>query len=496
MSTSENAPEKKVTKYERKLQRRAEEKKKEAKSLLIWKIVGIVFLAAVVGGIASFPVRNYIAKNKTIVTVDGEAIKPLEFDYMYNTVKDNYMTQYSSYLSYMGLSEGMDPASAMYSDTLTFKDYFEQLAVDQIKQNRALEKLADADGFKYDASSDYELFIKNAQESAKSAGLSLKDYLRSVFGQYASKAALKPLIEDNARVSAYYSEKYDSMIPSDSEIQDYYNENSESYDSVDYYMTTVYADLPTEPTELADEGATVAEDGTYTPSDAEKEAAMTAARVKADEAEVNILTDGELHTGELRTAVPYYVRDWLFDSERVEGDTTVLENEASSMYYVLSFSARYLKDDPTVSLRAIVAETEKGEEIMAEYESSGKTEQAFEDLVKKYTIDTSALSRGGLYEDQDISSYDQEIQDWLLSSDRKQGDVKAFTIADVYSYIVYYVGEGKPLWKANVINAMMNTKMTDYINSITENIKVEGDLNYLKVEASSTETDQTEGTAE
>ena len=58
------------------------------------------------------------------------------------------------------------------------------------------------------------------------------------------------------------------------------------------------------------------------------------------------------------------------------------------------------------------------------------------------------------------------------------------------------MGDGKPLWKANVINAMMNTKMTDYINSITENIKVEGDLNYLKVEASSTETDQTEGTAE
>ena len=496
MSTNENAPEKNQTKYDLKIQRRAEEKKKEAKTLLVWKIVGIVFLVALVAWIASFPIKSYLTRNKTVITVDGQSIKPLEFDYMYNTMKDNYMTQYSSYLSYMGLSEGVDPALVMYNETLSFKDYFQQLAVDQIKQNIALEKLADADGFKYDASSDYSLFVKNAEESAKSAGVDTNEYLRSVFGEYASKKSLKPIVEKNARISAYYTEKYDSMIPSDAEIQDYYNENSETYDSVDYYLTTIYAELPTEPTELADEGAEVGEDGSYTPSDAEKEAAMTAAKIKADDAEANIMTEGEFHTGELRTEVPYYVRDWLFDSERKEGDTTILANEASSMYYILGFTSRYLEEDPTVSIRAIVVESEKAAGVMAEYEASDKSEESFTKLVKEYTIDTSAVSQGGLYSDQDISSYDDEIREWLLSTDRKQGDVKDFSIADVYSYIVYYVGEGKPVWKTNVINAMMNTKMTDYIDSLTENMEVTGDLYCLKAEEESAEADQAEETTE
>ncbi len=496
MSTNENAPQKNQTKYDLKLQRRAEEKKKEAKALLVWKIVGVVFLIAVIGLIASFPIRSYIEKNKTVVTVDGVSIKPLEYEYMYNTVKDNYMTQYGSYLSYMGLSEGVDPATVMYNDQLSFKDYFQQLAVDQIKENIALEKLADAEGFKYDASSDYSLFVRNAEENAKSQSLNVNDYLKNVFGQYASKSSLKPLIEKNARISAFYTKQYDSMTPSDSEINDYYTENSETYDSVDYYLTTVYAELPTEPTELADEGAEVSEDGSYTPSEAEKEAAMMAAKIEADEAEVNILTEGELHTGELRTEVPYYVRDWLFDSERKEGDTTVMANEASSMYYVLAFNSRYLKEDPTADIRAIVAEGEKTSEILAEFEASDKSEDSFIKLVKEYTIDTNSVSEGGLYKNQDVSSFGDEIDEWLTSPDRKQGDVKDFTIAETYSYIIYYIGEGQPVWKANVINTLMSTKMEEYIDSITENMEVEGDFYFLKIEESQAETEGTEETTE
>ena len=43
---------------------------------------------------------------------------------------------------------------------------------------------------------------------------------------------------------------------------------------------------------------------------------------------------------------------------------------------------------------------------------------------------------------------------------------------------------------------MMNTKMEDYINSLTENMEVEGDFYFLKVEESQKETDGAEETTE
>ena len=134
----EQTEQKVMTKYDRKVQKRKEEKEKEKKEERISTAIGIVVLVALVCLVASFPIRTYLATHETYVVVNGEAVNKVEFDYQYNLTKNNYITQYGSYLTYFGLDTSKDLSTQMYSDTLTWQDYFEQNAVESLKQNKAL----------------------------------------------------------------------------------------------------------------------------------------------------------------------------------------------------------------------------------------------------------------------------------------------------------------------------------------------------------------------
>ena len=518
----EQTEQKVVTKYDRKMQKRKEEKEREKKEEKISTAIGIVVLVALVCLVASFPIRTYLATHETYVVVNGENVNKVEFDYIYNTTKNNYISQYGSYLSYFGLDTTQDLSTQSYSDTLSWQDYFEQMAVDNLKQNKALMAAAKAEGFTYDTTEEYSTFEDTIKTSAASSGVSQKDYLRSIYGQYATMARIEPYIKNDMIINAYYKKLQEDNAPSDDEIQSYYEENKATYDSVDYRLTTIAAELPTEPTELADpvEDTAASTDGTatdttstdttttdtaYQPSDAEIEKAMEDAKVLADEAEATVAKDGDEHTNEKKSSVNYLISDWLFDDARKAGDTTVIANDNSHSYYVVAFEKRYLDETPSADVRVIIPEEDKsGEEILDEWKSGEATEDSFAELCKKYTQDTTAADNGGLFEQVTASGMTEELSDWIFDSSRAAGDTVSITIADSATYVLYYVGQDEPEWKINIKNTLVSQAMSDYIDSISADITVEdpkGKLNYLKVQAeesaaAETETAATESTGE
>ena len=92
--------EKFVTKYDRKMQKRQEQKQKELREKHISTILGVVIVAALVCLVAYFPIRSYMAVNQTYIEVNGESISRVEFDYNYNVVKNNYISQYGIILNF------------------------------------------------------------------------------------------------------------------------------------------------------------------------------------------------------------------------------------------------------------------------------------------------------------------------------------------------------------------------------------------------------------
>lgn len=488
-------PEKIVTKYDKKVQRRKEEKERARRDERVGRIIGIALLAVLVCIVASFPIRNYLTVNGTYIKVSGENVSRVEFDYHYQVASSDYINQYGAYLSYFGLDLSRDVRSQMYSDTLTWGDFFDEMAVDNIGREKALLKAAKEEGFTYDVAADYDEYREQLKEAASEAGTTVKEFVKQLYGAYATEARVKPYVQNGMYLNAYVDLLTERLEPAREEIQEYYDNDKASYDLVDYYLTSVDAELPTEPTELADpaeetEGESEGEEGTeeaYKPSEAEIEAAMKLAKAEADKKEKTVKSEGELNTNKKRSAVTSVLRDWLFDDERKAGDTSVIEDSTLHRYYVVCFENRYLDETPSSNIRVVVTAGDNAQAILDEWKSGDATEESFTALCEKYN-DTSVFSaEGGLLEAVTPSGLPEELGDWVGESGRTEGDTAVISPAsEENTYVVYYAGPNDPEWVLSIRNTLLSQSMTEYMDTVVGEIDVDDpkeNLRYLKVRA-------------
>lgn len=468
-----------VTKYDRKVQRRKEEEARAQREKQISRIIGIVILVLIVGVLLYSPIRKFVAAHSTYITVGNHKISEVEFDYYYALASNDYLETYGDYLSYLGLNIYGSFENQAYSDTMSWKDYFDQLAVEAIRQNKALLDEAEAAGFTYDASAECEAFMQDSKEAAADAGVTLGRYYRATFGQYATASNLKPFIEEGYIASAYYREVAESKEAGEAEIRAYYEENSATYDSVDYLLTQIDAEIPEAQTTTDADGNEV----TTEPTEEEIQTAMDVAKKQADEALLVIKEEGTETIGSLRLGTSTYYRDWLFDDARKEGDTTVIEDSDNHRYYALMFERRYLDEsDITANIRAIMTISGNGEAILAEWQAAGATEEAFINLVSTYSQDTYSSESGGLYKDLNHNALSETLNDWVFAGERKPGDTVTMTEQGVI-YVLYYVSQGRPEWQASIANTLLSNAMSDYMTEIQEKCEVsdpKGRLVYLR----------------
>ena len=425
-------PEKKMTKYDLKMQRRQEEERKAKKEKTIIK-TGCILAVVICVCIAAWKFYdNYQEKHGPYITVGSHEIQKAEFDYYYYSSLNSFASTYGSYLSYFGLDTSKPLDQQQYSDTMTWDDYFQQQAVNQLKNVYALTDEANEKGFEYDASSDYDDMVTSIQSYAQQQGVSADEYCKSVFGSDATLEGIKPYVEMSGLASAYYNDIEDNIEVTDDEINTYYDENKDNYDSVDYRVCKIEADMPEEETEAETEAQTeaaaestsettaesasetaVTENQTETESEtmsaeeseaaakAEEEAkaaAMAEAKAKADEMLSKIKDEASfekvydkyasdtsvdsLNTDKKKSSIsPTDVANWLFEADRQAGDTTVIEDTSNNAYYVVYFKDRYLDHTKTVDVRQILISADTSSSDAAETDETetaeaGETETA------------------------------------------------------------------------------------------------------------------------
>ena len=494
IAPAEENAEKIITKYDRKMQKRQEEKEREKREKNIWTAIGVVILIALAAYVISIPVRTYLSIHKTYIKIGDADVTKVEFDYVYGNVVNNFVNQNSQYLSWIGLDVSADFASQPYygSSTRSWKDYFDEKTVDVLRANKSLKADAAAKGFTKDVTEDYDRLVESNRTAAKEAGISYGAFLKQNYGKYATESRLKPFLEENVFVNAYYKKLIEDMTPGEDEIKAKYNENPQDYDSVDYLIKQFDAELPTEPTELADpavETETVdgEEESPYIPSDAEVAKAMADAKDLAEAAKSTIATDGEQVTGISYSSANNAIREWLFDNSRQSGDITVLEDTSADKVYCVQFQKRYLDETPTVDLRILVAESEEqANEIYNDWKAGGATEDYFIELCNgKYL--TNSVNEDGLYEgvskDEDLL---ETMQAWVFADGRAAGDCEVVNETNGTSFVIYYVGESNPKWYNTIKNDLRSVAVNDYVTNLKENCQVSDpykNLHYLEVEA-------------
>lgn len=340
------------TKYERKIEARKQQKIKDQRQEKMTKavavLIGVVFIAVVAGSIAfSFMKKNAVL-NQTYVKIGDHELTQLEYDYYYQSTVNNYLNTYASILPYFGLDTSRDFDEQEYMDGMTWKDLFDEMTVEQIKQNKAIADDAARTGFTYDTSEEYENFVNGIKEAADAAGVSVSEYYKTSFGAYATENNVAAFVKESMVASAYYDKMLEQMAPSDDDVQAEYEANTKDYDKVDYRSFTFTADLTEDASE---EEISAAMDELKAKADAMMKArqagkdfeelcienASEANKVNYEDAETEYcLSEGKYYSG-----ISAYMADWLFEDGRTEGDLTVIEDETSHAYYVVEFVGRY-----------------------------------------------------------------------------------------------------------------------------------------------------------
>lgn len=363
-------PQKVVSRYDQKMEKRRIQAQKDARDELIFKLACAAVAVAVIGTIIVLTAMSVVNKRKVTkdpyIKVGDHVITKLEYNYYFNMTANNYINSYSSILSYMGLDPNVDFAEQPYTETMTWKDNFDQMAVNQIIQTKATLDDAAANGFSADVAEGYQEFVSSMAAGAGNTGMSEAQYYKSFFGDYASKTNVAPFIKENLLAEAYREELMKQNAPGDEEITAEYEANKNNYDKVSYHSFTFEA--------KTEEGA-AQEQIDAAMKQIKADAEKMVSRRKAGEAFKALCleyageeqkatyedeqTDASLTESAVLSSTPMAYQEWLSDEGRQAGDITFVEEEGSSRCYVVEFVERIYDE----STRETISNTFAGEKV-------------------------------------------------------------------------------------------------------------------------------------
>ncbi len=418
-------------KVEREAKRRADQRKTNV-------LYGCIAAAFVI--VAAFILlwsSNIIQRGAGAYTIGGETYTAADVDFYTHAIYNEYYANYGSYAS-----------SFFTADSLL------EQALERMHNTVALATKAINDGYEFTAEMQ-----KNVDDTlaaidgyAANNGYSRAKYLKAVYG---------PLMTEEvflrhttfAQYAAEYTDDYTSSLTYTEE--DYaaaYAENPSNYDSADIEFILFSAMV-----ESADT------------ADAEIEAAMEEAKKKAEEAQLHYAAGesleaiaeelgGEYSHSEYTSSGTSEMLTWAFADERMPGDVTVVKYSDKGGYYFALFNSRARNDYHSVDVRHILINVENGddaaalakaEELLADWEKNGASEEYFAELADSNSADTATVGIGGLYASVSRGQMVDEFEAWCFDEARTAGDTGIVYDSTYDGYhVMYFVGENDlPYWQ-------------------------------------------------
>lgn len=384
-----------VTRYDRRMEERRIQKEKDKKQekmiKLIASIIGVVLVVILAISIVRPIAAKQAALKGTYIQVGSHNISRLEYDYYYNMMLNNN----ASILSYYGLDTSSDLSEYMISEDMSFRDMYDNMAVEQIQQVKAMVDEAQKNGFTYDGDAEYEEYMDSMKSFLEEQGMDIDEYYKEMYGTYATVSNITPFEMETMLANAYYQELIEQNRPSDEEITAYYEENKTDYDKIDYRSFTFTADLDTDASEeeTAEAMEKIQADAQAMAEDRKagedfNELCLAYASEEAKENYEDPENDYSLAEGRYRSSITTVIADWLYDDARTQGDIEVLEDADNNRCYVVEFVNRYYDesdDDRIASLLSGEVVTEMIEEL---------TEQSYQISDPKGNLHYLTISTG------------------------------------------------------------------------------------------------------
>ena len=508
---------------------------KEAKKLKLYTalfgaVLAVMVVIAIVVGVSTAVTNSGVReRNTTAVVIGDHEISNAELSYFYLNAINSFSSNYGSYAAMFGLdtSKPLDEQVIDEETGLTWADDFLNTAKDNARAVYALADAAEAAGFTLseDQAAEIDITVNNMSTYATLYGYSsTKDFLKAQYGNGATEENYRDFVTLNTLANAYYSYYADSLTYEDADLRAAEAENYEKYSSFSY--NTYYLS-----TSKFLEGGTTDEDGNTTYSDEEKAASVTAAEeaanavvdaapasveeldaaiaalsVNADTTAASTTYDDTLYAN-----VSSAYSEWVTDSNRQEGDVTVIANTSTdsdgntttSGYYVVYFRGSNDNTFPLVNVRHILVKFEGGttdsstgtttysdeekaaakteaEDILGEWMSGDATEDSFAALANEKSDDGDGTT-GGLYENVYPGQMVTNFNDWCFDSSRKTGETAV--IETEYGYhVMYFVGLSNTTYRDYQIeNELRSADLEEWYDANIDAMTVtDGDTGYIR----------------
>lgn len=483
-------------------QQAAAAKRKTKQYTIIGVVIAILVVALLVWD------AGFIQRGATAATIGNTDYSSAEVSYYYTNAYQN-TAMYAQYgMSSYDLNK--DPEDQVYStdpttgESITYHDYFRQSALDELTSLTAVYETAIANGYsEADVKDAVDAEIASMTASAQNNGYSsLKQMLFSYYGKQITPAVFRDIVTTQLIADEYLSDYVDSLGYTDDDLNAYYAEHANELDtfrhSYLYYSASVVETTDADGNALPEEDITAAKEQAMADAKALADAAAASLKSGADindviaENEPSSNVQDSVVTG---SGLVTTITEWMTDPSRSAGDVGVVESKGYG-YYVVVFGDRYLDETSSANVRHILltAETSEGadaptdeqmaaakaqaEELLAQWQANGATEDSFAALANEHSTDTGSNTNGGLYENVYPGEFVTNFNNWLfLEGDRQPGDTAVLENAgpNYYGYhVVYYVGsnEGDFKWMDTVRTTLSNAAVTELQEGLAANITV------------------------
>lgn len=445
------------------------EKNNKKRNYAIAKIV--VALCVVLCIVLTVFEMGFTYRTMKAVEVNGTEYSVAEYNWLYtNSVYEVYNDLYQRYgdmaAYFFNPQAPLDEQN--YSEEQTWADYVAEYTKNSVVDLTGLYNAGTEAGFELEQElvDGINAEWETMEETARANGYSANAYAELNYGRGVNEKVFKDMYTRYLFAMSYAEHVIESEEVSSEDIDAYYGEHSEEFDSVTYKYYFASS--------IAGEG----EDAETAKADAKAEA----------EAVLEGTGEGELTESRyvVKANVNELYADWLFDAARAAGDKEIFENENG--FYVVEFvelndihyntiDVRHVlitpSDDSEEAKEAALKEAESCKE---EWEELGGTEEAFGEVAMQHSHDGSA-SVGGLYENVYRGQMVTEFEDWCFDSARKPGDVEIIETSYGY-HLMYFVGEAETYYDYAVDSSVRNERYIDFMESITEGVEPEELMGY------------------
>ena len=503
---------------DKKLLAAQEAEKKRAKSRVRW-ILTAAALVVLFAFILFINLNSDMFYTKTnALTVGDRSYSPAEVNYYYANAYQNYVNNLTStYGNYgpalvglntsQGISGLATQSCQLLEDGGTWRDYFLQMAEQNIVQNKTLTDYAKDNGITLsdeEIASQVDALFVGLDDYAKQQGFKNVDgFLSASFGPGVTMDVVRQSAMDSALANKVLSTVQEGFEYSQEELDEYYDSLNGSADYFDYAYYYVAAEsVETEVTDENGETTTTSEpnDQTRTEARATAEAIVTAYKDGDDiedplerfRAAVSSQVEGaqvqELNRVTGSSLNPEFL-SWAME-KRSLGDITTVADSTGNGWFVMLFqnhddnttnvvNVRHIlinaeaSEDGSFTEEALAAARARAEEILAEYKAGEQTEEAFAALAEQYSEDPGSNTNGGLYENIVPGQMVEEF-DAFCFADHKSGDT---AIVDANrgdyagSHVMYFVGQGDTVRNLIARNSLSNTALQDWATQLLEGVE-------------------------